>query len=89
MVNNLKLKHLKKTQTKDAIISYLSSDLFKGIGKRHTQNIVNTLGENAINDILTDPSVLENVPSLAKSNKNRLQNKLVQIKSQKNNDSLT
>ena len=45
--------------------------------------------ENAINDILTDPSVLENVPSLAKSKQNRLQNKLVQIKSQKNNDSLT
>ena len=70
MVNNLKLKHLKKLpQTKDAIISYLSSDLFKGIGKKTAQNIVNTLGENAINDILTDPSVLENVPSLAKRNK--------------------
>ena len=59
-------------QTKDAIISYLSSDLFKGIGKKTAQNIVNTLGENAINDILTDPSVLENVPSLAKTKQNRL-----------------
>ncbi|MDT3983413.1 ATP-dependent RecD-like DNA helicase, partial [Staphylococcus ureilyticus] len=31
-------------QTKEAIISYLSSDLFKGIGKKTAQNIVNTLG---------------------------------------------
>ena len=61
----------------------------KVLVKKTAQNIVNTLGENAINDILTDPSVLENVPSLAKSKQNRLQNKLVQIKSQKNNDSLT
>lgn len=59
-------------QTKDAIISYLSSDLFKGIGKKTAQNIVNTLGENAINDILTDPSVLENVPSLAKSKQKQI-----------------
>src|SRR5699024_12251257 len=43
---------------------YLSSDFFKGIGKKTSQNIVNTLGENAISDILNDPSVLEKVPSL-------------------------
>ena len=48
-------------QTKDAIISYLSSDLFKGIGKKTAQNIVNALGENAINDILNNPEVLEKV----------------------------
>ncbi|MGT2357441.1 YrrC family ATP-dependent DNA helicase [Staphylococcus aureus] len=29
-------------QTKEAIISYLSSDLFKGVGKKTAQNIVNT-----------------------------------------------
>lgn len=46
-------------QTKEAIISYLSSDLFKGVGKKTAQNIVNTLGDNAINDILDDHSVLE------------------------------
>ncbi len=43
-------------QTKEAIISYLSSDLFKGVGKKTAQNIVNTLGDNAINDILDDHS---------------------------------
>ena len=59
-------------QTKDAIISYLSSDLFKGIGKKTAQNIVNTLGENAINDILTRPEILENVPSLPKKKQKQI-----------------
>ncbi len=53
-------------QTKEAIISYLSSDLFKGVGKKTAQNIVNTLGDNAINDILDDHSVLEKVSGLSK-----------------------
>ncbi len=59
-------------QTKDAIISYLSSELFKGIGKKTAQNIVNTLGENAINDILNDASVLEKVPSLPKKKQKQI-----------------
>ncbi|WP_353422441.1 SF1B family DNA helicase RecD2 [Staphylococcus warneri] len=59
-------------QTKDAIISYLSSDLFKGIGKKTAQNIVNTLGENAINDILNDASVLEKVPNLPKKKQKQI-----------------
>ncbi|WNF17077.1 ATP-dependent RecD-like DNA helicase [Staphylococcus warneri] len=59
-------------QTKDAIISYLSSDLFKGIGKKTAQNIVNTLGENAINDILNDASVLEKVSSLPKKKQKQI-----------------
>lgn len=59
-------------QTKDAIISYLSSDLFKGIGKKTAQNIVNALGENAINDILNNPEVLEKVPSLPKKKQKQI-----------------
>ncbi|PNZ28178.1 exodeoxyribonuclease V subunit alpha [Staphylococcus petrasii] len=59
-------------QTKDAIVSYLSSDLFKGIGKKTAQNIVNTLGENAINDILNDATVLEKVPSLPKKKQQQI-----------------
>lgn len=59
-------------QTKDAIVSYLSSDLFKGIGKKTAQNIVNTLGENAINDILNDATVLEDVPSLPKKKQKQI-----------------
>lgn len=59
-------------QSKDAIVSYLSSDLFKGIGKKTAQNIVNTIGENAINDILNDASVLANVPSLSKKKQKQI-----------------
>lgn len=56
-------------QTKEAIISYLSSDLFKGVGKKTAQNIVNTLGDNAINDILDDHSVLEKFRDYLKKQK--------------------
>lgn len=70
-------------QTKEAIISYLSSDLFKGVGKKTAQNIVNTLGDNAINDILDDHSVLEKFLDYLKRNRNKLQNKFQQIKNLK------
>ena len=44
------------------------------------QNIVNTLGENAINDILTRPEILESVPSLPKKKQNKLLIRLMQTK---------
>lgn len=59
-------------QTKDAIITYLSSDLFKGIGKKTAQNIVNTLGENAINDILAHPDILTKVSNLSKKKQEQI-----------------
>ncbi|SFA38563.1 ATP-dependent DNA helicase, RecD/TraA family [Parageobacillus thermantarcticus] len=52
--------------TKDGIIHYLSSNLFKGIGKKTAKAIVEALGENAISKILADPSVLDDVPKLSK-----------------------
>ncbi|MFB6468035.1 ATP-dependent RecD-like DNA helicase [Cytobacillus sp. Hz8] len=51
-------------QTKQGVISYLSSELFKGIGKKTAENIVNTLGENAISKILNQPSLLDQIPKL-------------------------
>lgn len=53
--------------TKKGVIQYLSSDLFKGIGKRTAEKIVEHLGEGAINKILDNPVSLEAVPQLAKS----------------------
>ncbi|SUM33374.1 ATP-dependent exonuclease V alpha subunit [Staphylococcus gallinarum] len=50
----------------------MSSDLFKGIGKKTAQSIVNKLGENAINDILNDPTILENVPGLPKKKQKQI-----------------
>ncbi|MBB6445924.1 SF1B family DNA helicase RecD2 [Bacillus benzoevorans] len=52
-------------QTKQGVISYLSSELFKGIGKKTAEKIVETLGENAISKILNQPSLLDTVPRLA------------------------
>ena len=51
-------------QSKQGIINYLSSDLFKGIGKKTAETIVETLGENAISRIINQPSLLDTVPKL-------------------------
>jgi len=51
-------------QTKQGVITYLSSELFKGIGQKTAENIVDTLGENAISKILNEPSLLDTVPKL-------------------------
>ncbi len=59
-------------QTKEAIVSYLSSELFKGVGKKTAQNIVNTLGETAITDILDDASVLDKVSGLSKKKRKQI-----------------
>ncbi|MCG7340971.1 ATP-dependent RecD-like DNA helicase [Staphylococcus auricularis] len=59
-------------QTKEAIISYLSSDLFKGVGKKTAQSIVNALGDNAINDILNDETLLSKVPGLSKKKQQQI-----------------
>lgn len=54
-------------ETKEAIIQYLSSDLFYGIGKKTATSIVNKLGDNAIQKILDDPDILFSVPHLKKN----------------------
>ncbi|EQB96013.1 ATP-dependent RecD-like DNA helicase [Geobacillus sp. LEMMJ02] len=58
--------------TKEGVIHYLSSGLFKGIGKKTAAAIVETLGENAIAAILRDPRALERVPKLTKKKAKQL-----------------
>ncbi|WP_047981410.1 SF1B family DNA helicase RecD2 [Ornithinibacillus contaminans] len=53
-------------ETKDGLISYLSSDMFYGIGKKTAKKVVEHLGEMAVSKILNDPSVLTQVPGLKK-----------------------
>ncbi|MFA1820506.1 ATP-dependent RecD-like DNA helicase [Virgibacillus oceani] len=55
--------------TKTGLVSYLSSDLFYGIGKKTAKRIVEFLGEGAISKILNDPSVLARVKGLNKDTK--------------------
>lgn len=58
-----------KPSTQGAIITYLSSPRFKGIGKKTAQKIVDTLGLDSIDKILADESVLEGIPGLNKAKK--------------------
>lgn len=53
-----------KPEGKDGIIEFLSSSLFKGIGKTIATQIVNTLGEDALDKIVQDKKVLNKVPKL-------------------------
>lgn len=61
------VEHFRKDlpQSKEGIVAYLSGDMFKGIGKKTAESIVETLGENAISKILAQPSLLDNVPRLS------------------------
>ncbi|WP_170007768.1 SF1B family DNA helicase RecD2 [Bacillus fonticola] len=52
-------------KTKDGLITYLSSDLFEGIGQKTAAAIVDALGENAISRILDDESVLDGISQLS------------------------
>ena len=46
------------------LVSFLSSDLFKGVGEKLAKQIVDTLGLNAIDEILNDESCLLLVPKM-------------------------
>ena len=59
-------------ETKDAVITYLSSDLFPGVGKKTAQKIVRHLGEQAITKILNNPEALDEVPNMSKKVKQSL-----------------
>ena len=52
-------------QGKDAVITFLASPLIKGCGEKTAENIVNTLGDNAIKLIKEDASVLLQVPGIS------------------------
>ncbi len=61
-----------KPEDKDGIISFLSSDLFSGIGEKMATKIVETLGENTLDRILEDPACLNLVPKLSLKKQNQI-----------------
>jgi exodeoxyribonuclease V alpha subunit len=65
-------------QTKHGVALYLSGEIFKGIGKKTAERIVETLGENAITKILEEPSVLEKVPKFPPEKAKELYNTLME-----------
>ncbi len=64
-----------KPTDKEGIVEFLSSDLFPGVGEKLAQNIVETLGDDALNIILKNPEELNLVPRLTK----RVADKIVKI----------
>lgn len=74
---NVKEYERVKPEDKDGIVEFLSSDLFPGIGEKMAQNIVDILGENAIDMILEDKSTLLLVPKLGTKKIDLIYNTLV------------
>ena len=74
------IQHYRKEipQGKEGVIQYLSSDLFSGIGQKIATQIVETLGENAIQMILENPASLENVSLLNEAKRNMLYDRLME-----------
>ncbi len=58
--------------TKDGLILFLSSDLFPGVGEKLAQRIVDTLGKDCIDRILTEPACLDLVPKLTEKRKQQI-----------------
>ena len=68
MENNIWLKHLKRiAANKSRYGAIFASDLFKGIGKRTAEKIVDHLGEHAISKIMDDPEALNGVVNKQKA----------------------
>src|SRR5699024_7403470 len=59
-------------ETEEAVIAYLSSDIFQGIGQKTAQSIVEYLGEHAIKKILDDANDLNDLADLHKIVKENL-----------------
>ena len=55
--------------TNASVIAYLSSDTFKGVGKKTATTIVNDLGSDAVNIILQDRDKLEGIKGISKNQK--------------------
>ena len=66
-----------KPDDKDGIVEFLSSDLFKGIGEKMAEKIVDILGDDTLNLILKDKTCLYQVPKLSESKINVIYDTLV------------
>lgn len=65
-----------KPEEKDAIIEFLTSGLFKGIGEKKAKSIVDVLGKDTLKIILEHPDNLILIPGITKSNIDTLHHKL-------------
>ena len=65
-------------EEKEGIVSFLSSDIFKGIGEAKAKKIYNVLGEKTIDIIIHEPERLEEIKGITKKNIILLHDKLTE-----------
>lgn len=65
-----------KPEEKDAIVEFLTSGLFKGIGEKKAKSIVDVLGKDTLTVILENPDNLILIPGITKANIDTLHHKL-------------
>lgn len=65
-----------KPEENDAIVEFLTSGLFKGIGEKKAKAIVDVLGKDTLSIILEHPDNLILIPSITKKNIETLHTKL-------------
>lgn len=65
----------------DAIIEFLSGGLFKGIGEKTAEKIVNYLGKDTLNIIIENPNNLLLIPTITKRQIDTLHNTLLDYQS--------
>lgn len=70
-----------RPETKDAITSFLSSGIFKGIGEVKAKKIAHALGKDTFNIILETPNNLLLIPTITKKNIEELHQKLKEYES--------
>ena len=72
---------ISKPVEKDAIIDFLSSGIFKGIGEKKAKKIAKVLGKDTLQIILEQPSDLLLIPSITKKDVDVLHNGLLEYES--------
>ncbi|MDY0140207.1 MAG: helix-hairpin-helix domain-containing protein, partial [Candidatus Izemoplasmatales bacterium] len=70
--------------TYDGLLDYLSSDLFKGVGKKTAERIIETLGLSALDLIAEDKHVLDKVPKISKKLRDSIFQEVVDNKEMEN-----
>ena len=65
-----------KPTGKEAVVEFLSSDLFPGVGEKLAKSIADVLGDNALDKILEDESSLYLVPKLTENKIKKIVNTL-------------
>ena len=68
-------------EEKDAIVEFLSSGLFKGIGEKKAEAIVEVLGQDTLKIILETPNNLLLIPGISRKNVDTLYNTLSEYES--------